>query len=98
MPYTLATTPTTLDMSLLGGGPLVQGTVVDAGTQAGVDGATVYVCVTATQLIQPFGNGCASATTSGGGHYPIDSRQFRDTPANGYDVIQVFASQSAYFN
>ena len=53
---------------------IVQGTVTDASSQAGIAGATVSVCVPNYGLML-FGT-CASPISTTGGQYTIDSSSF----------------------
>ena len=66
--FTITASPTILDVTLLPGGTLVQGTVTDASTQAGIAGATVRMCTI-------FCNFILITTTDAGGQYAIDSSQ-----------------------
>jgi hypothetical protein len=72
-PYAIAAMPTTVDASLVPGGPVVQGTVTDANTAAPIAGAFVAVCI----LELPAG--CIGATTGPDGRYAFDSSQIPDS-------------------
>ena len=89
--FTITASPTILDVTLLPGGTLVQGTVTDASTQAGIAGATVRMCTI-------FCNFILITTTDAGGQYAIDSSQLPESFATGFEIFRVLASATGYFN
>jgi trimeric autotransporter adhesin len=93
--YTITTSPTTLDATLLPGGTIVTGVVTDSATQAAIVGAFVLVCPS-TSLT--WGPSCVNATTNSAGQYMVDSSQFIEAASNGFDVQSVSASAAGYFN
>jgi YVTN family beta-propeller protein len=95
--YTITASPTTLDATLLAGNPLIQGTITDAATQTGIVGVGLGVCLR-TSVLMPDFNNCASATSGAGGQYAVDSSQFLEAAANGFDVQSIYAGASGYFN
>jgi hypothetical protein len=86
--YAIAASPTTLDLTLLAGGIVVQGTVTDASTQAGIADALVLICTEAS----PYE--CAEGMTDADGHYAVDSSRFYESAASGFTVadFHVFAA------
>lgn len=69
--------PLVNDVTLLPGGTLIQGTVIDASTGLGVAGATVQFN---RNPMSTFRGGATteSVTTDGDGHYTIDSSYFNE--------------------
>src|SRR5262245_25046249 len=100
VPFTITAAPTTFDITLLPGvGPVLQGTVTDAATHAGVADVSVQIC-SPTYSFVSYGvpTSCASSFTTAGGQYLIDSSQVQETSAAGFDIFYVFAAHSGYFN
>ena len=88
--YTISSSPTVLDVTLLPGGTILQGTVTDATTHAPIAGASVG--------FDTAQFGFVSAITDNSGHYSIDSSKFYESSASGFGVRGVFASATGYFN
>jgi hypothetical protein len=91
--YTITTTPTTLNVTLLPGGSVVQGTITDSATGAPIVGASVGVSNNAQTM-----NGL-STTSGAGGQYSIDSSKLMEASAGGFNSSGLFVSGLAgYFN
>jgi Bacterial Ig-like domain (group 3)/Divergent InlB B-repeat domain len=91
--FAITTSPTTLDLTLLPGGTLVQGTITDANTSVPIAGAEVGVSVSCG--LSP---NCGSvATTDVTGHYAMDSSQFFEGAASGFTVSQWILFAPGYF-
>jgi hypothetical protein len=94
--YNINASPTTANFALLPGGRLLQGTVSDASTQAGISGAVVAFFFSASLGVS---NGdVVYASTDTGGQYSVDSSQFYEPAAGGFDVDQWQSAASGYFN
>ncbi|HEY6388277.1 MAG TPA: Ig-like domain repeat protein [Candidatus Acidoferrum sp.] len=104
MSYAITATPTTLNATLLPGGTVLQGTVTDANTQAGIVGASLVMTTQSAQGTQgkqllAYPMGAVRATTVSGGQYSVDSSSFYEGAATGgFTVSSVQLSASGYFN
>jgi List-Bact-rpt repeat protein/fibronectin type III domain protein len=81
---------TPLNVTMVVGGPVIQGTVTDGGTGAPIAGATVGFQSPA--FVQVSGT-----RTDVAGRYVFDSSYFTDTAAGGFTVSSGFTSASGYF-
>ena len=93
--YTITAEPTTVNASLLPGGTVLQGTISDASTQAGIVGASMVFFVNTSSF--PYGY-YFFATTGPGGQYSIDSSNFYATAASGFSVTSMSISAAGYFS
>ena len=97
--YDVSVTPATLDATLLPGGAVIQGTVTDAGTFAGVAGADVsfrFACDNGRDgqcSLSPSG---ASAISGSGGQYFIDSSQLLEYGRTGLQLSSDAVSAATY--
>ncbi len=92
-PFTATGSSTTINATLVRGGTIVQGTVTDATSGAGIVGATVeYSTYNQGGSIYDF----VVVQTTSGGQYAIDSSQFPAALASGIFVGDSYVSASAY--
>ena len=90
--FTVTAAPTTVNGSLLPGGPVLQGTVKDANTQAGIVGAEVVLGSNGSVFFQRN-----DTETTTGGAYVFDSSVIYDTAASGFTLNVVEVSATDYF-
>jgi hypothetical protein len=96
--FTIPSSPTTLDVTLLPGGTVFQGTVTDAHTQAAIAGASVRICFSQANPFQFFCEVDVQTVTGSNGQYSVDSSQFHEAYASGLHVYLVIASAAGYLN
>jgi hypothetical protein len=94
---TITSAPTTANITLLPGGTIIQGTVRDANTQAGIVGATLSFAISDGNFLNGLG---PLPQTGSGGAYVVDSSKFleAEATAGGFDVTLVSLTATAYFN
>jgi len=82
---------TTINVSMVAGGPVLTGSVTDSTTGAGVAGAQVVFQSPA--FVQVSGT-----HADAGGNYVFDSSYFKDTAATGFTVTSPNATATGYFS
>lgn len=91
--------PETLEATLAPGGAVIQGTVRDANSQAGVAGARLtfrFACNAGDDQQCSIAQDGAAATSVSGGQYSIDSSQLLDTGRAGLQISYESASAVRY--
>jgi hypothetical protein len=83
--YTITANPTTLNVTLLAGGTILQGTVTDASTQAGIVGAVLNLDDNGN-FVFPSTGFDFTVTSGAGGQYAVDSSQFTEGAAAGFSL------------
>ena len=99
--YSITSSPTTVNATLLAGGTIFQGTVTDANTQAGIVGAAVQLdlnCNTACTI----NNSYVTAYTGSDGQYSVDSSLIYEAALpslgqSGGGLIYDYIAATAYF-
>ncbi len=93
--YVITASPTTVNSTLLPGGTVIQGTVTDSNTAAGIVGAAIQFSTNA----QTTYSDVIYTTTGSGGAYTVDSSQFYEGAASQgtLTVTSVSITATAYF-
>jgi fibronectin type 3 domain-containing protein len=92
-PFTATASTTTINASLVRGGTIVQGTVTDATSGAGIVGASVgYYVYSQDHTTYTY----VAVQSTAGGQYAIDSSQFAANMASGLVVSNSYISAPAY--
>jgi len=82
-PYAITSGAVSVNVSLLAGGIVLQGTVTDASTQAAVGGASIYSQIwTADQATAELTN--LNVTADNMGHYVVDSSLLPENTSQGF--------------
>jgi streptogramin lyase len=95
--YAITTSPTTVNVTLLAGGTLIQGSVTDASTQIGIVGASVGVNFTCNSGYCTNDFGSVNVVTSAGGQYVVDSSMIYEVGLAGLRLSNANVSSVAYF-
>jgi hypothetical protein len=92
--YNITAFPTTVNITVLPGGTLLQGTIADAATQTGIAGAFVRFFL--SQNVAFNGGSYVDGAADGAGRYAVDSSQFYESAAD-FDVSSSQTSAGGYF-